>query len=339
MTATTFRFYLDRTSKKFPCPSCGQKRFVKYVDAETGDYISDNVGRCDRENDCGMHTTPKEHFKETGKELQPLIIERRQEPEKRPIEYLPTECFAAADIKHRKRNNFFLFLIDCFGWHIANECFSKYFIGTSKQQPGSTIFFQVDEQARLRTGKVMQYDKLTGKRLKDESNKITWVHKMLKLDINFQQIFFGQHLLDENPDKKICIVESEKTAVIAGVYFPKYLWLATGGAIGGCKWREYEVYKSLKYRTVTFFPDYGYSNKKTGKTCFAEWCERVQRISEAIPGEFHVSDLLEKKLSEQERDDRDLLDLILKRDETGRALTDHNYPVMFDLKPGEIFDL
>jgi len=54
-----FRYELDKSSKKFPCPSCGQKRFVKMLDLKMGDYIGDEFGRCDRVNNCGYEKYPK----------------------------------------------------------------------------------------------------------------------------------------------------------------------------------------------------------------------------------------------------------------------------------------
>lgn len=54
-----FRYELDKSSKKFSCPSCGQKRFVKYKDVTTEEYLDDQYGRCDRVNSCGHDVRPK----------------------------------------------------------------------------------------------------------------------------------------------------------------------------------------------------------------------------------------------------------------------------------------
>lgn len=317
------------------CPGCGQRsKFSRYIDIENGEDIADHVGRCDRENNCGYHFTPKQFFTENPDRKAEFIntpVADSSMAEIKPVEYLPTHCWKAISGKYRKHNHFYTYLVSLFGEQIAGAVFDKYLIGTSNHFNGGTVFFQVDEQARLRTGKIMLYDPVTGKRVKSDPDRTTWVHYILNLKINFQQCFFGQHLLEEFPDKTVCITESEKSAVIASVYFPEFIWLATGGALGGCKWREYSVYKALQYRTVIFFPDYGYANKKTGKTCFQEWSERVAQISEGMKGSFKVSGLLENRLKDQERNDQDLIDVILKRDEIFQvALNDYNYPVQFD---------
>ncbi len=54
---------LEKGSKKFNCPACGSaKKFTRYIDKETGRYIADTVGRCDRETSCGYHLKPKDYF-------------------------------------------------------------------------------------------------------------------------------------------------------------------------------------------------------------------------------------------------------------------------------------
>ena len=54
----TFKYSLDKTSKKFKCPNCLKSTFVRYVDTETNNYLSDEFGRCDRESKCNYHHAP-----------------------------------------------------------------------------------------------------------------------------------------------------------------------------------------------------------------------------------------------------------------------------------------
>ena len=61
-----YRFHLQKYKygSKISCPSCGKPRcFVKYVDAEGEIAFPGNVGKCDHENSCGYHYTPKEYFR------------------------------------------------------------------------------------------------------------------------------------------------------------------------------------------------------------------------------------------------------------------------------------
>ena len=54
-----YKYTLDKSSKKFYCPRCGKKRFVKYIAVETGEYAAGSFGRCDREQECGYYLYPK----------------------------------------------------------------------------------------------------------------------------------------------------------------------------------------------------------------------------------------------------------------------------------------
>ena len=47
---TRFKYSLDRSSKKFQCPSCDQKRFVRYVNTNTNEYCEE-VARLGKEKE------------------------------------------------------------------------------------------------------------------------------------------------------------------------------------------------------------------------------------------------------------------------------------------------
>ena len=111
-----------------------------------------------------------------------------------------------------------------------------YHVGESKD--GRTIWWQIDEQQRVRTGKLMKY-KPDGHRDKDSDYNFDWVHSKLfrqrvynEEEYDYETCLFGQHLLPFCPNAQIHLVESEKTALIMATYYgnmSRNLWLATGG--------------------------------------------------------------------------------------------------------------
>ena len=60
-----YKYTLDKSSKKFTCPKCHKKTFVKYIETETGNYVNDITGRCDRETNCNYHSKSKGENKNT----------------------------------------------------------------------------------------------------------------------------------------------------------------------------------------------------------------------------------------------------------------------------------
>ena len=102
----------------------------------------------------------------------------------------------------------------------------------------------------------MLYEENTGKRRKDGkqvqgSEFVEYGGRQLMVkatgreftSINLQQCFYGEHQLKGN-NKPAALVESEKTAMIAALHYPKFNWLATGGK-DGAKWLQKEVCKVL----------------------------------------------------------------------------------------------
>lgn len=250
-----YKYSLDRSSKKFRCPSCGQKTFVRYVDNASNTYLDDEYGRCDRENKCHAH------FKPNGNRTIDLSLVLK--PQKKPS-YHSLELVEKS-ILDQGQNNFIEFLENNFP-EDALEAVKKYFIGTSRKFVNCTIFWQIDHYEKVHAGKIMLYDKQTGKRFKSTNGKsfISWVHKIKpEKDYNLDQCLFGLHLIADTDQKTIALVESEKTAVIMSIFKPEYTWLATGSKHG---FKEKMLEPIRDFRIVAF-PDKGeyYDWKKTAR--------------------------------------------------------------------------
>src|SRR5690606_13827994 len=138
------------------------------------------------------------------------------------------------------------------------------------------------------------YNKGTGKK-----SKINWVHSILKIEnYNLKQCLFGLHLLNSDKTKAIGIVESEKTAVIASIAFPEFIWMATGGLRN----LKTDIIKPLANRKVILFPDAG---------CYNEWSEKINDLPKNI--HYHMSELVEEKSTDEEKEEGwDIADYILR---------------------------
>jgi hypothetical protein len=298
---------------RYRCPSCQQRdnTFSLYIDTEMGEHIHPTVGRCNRESNCGHHYTPKQYFQDNNisfdtpqpKAYKPRLVP----PQPKPASFIPVEVFKAS-LKAHETNYFVQFLINLFGVEVSSQLVSRYFIATSKQWNGATVFWQIDTQGKVRTGKIMLYSPTTGKRVKNLELPVYWVHKALKQpEFELRQCLFGEHLLIDKT-KPVAIVESEKTAVIASVYLPQFIWVAVGSLTN----LNAEKCSILKGRTVTLFPDLN---------GFDKWSSKAKELSHLAI--FTVSDLLERKATEAEKKQGfDLADYLIKFDYKAFALSE-----------------
>jgi hypothetical protein len=229
------------------------------------------------------------------------------------VSFIPFEVFKAS-LKAHEANHFAQFLINLFGVEVASQLVSRYFIATSKHWNGATVFWQIDTQGKVRTGKIMLYSPTTGKRIKEPFNYINWAHKALKQsDFELRQCLFGEHLLIDKT-KPVAIVESEKTAVIASVYLPQFIWVAVGSLTN----LNAEKCSILKGRTVTLFPDLN---------GFEKWSSKAKELSHLA--NFFVSELLERKATEAERKlGFDLADFLINFDYKLFALPEATEPTL-----------
>ena len=289
------------------CPNCQQrdKTFSLYIDTETGEHIHPSVGRCNRESNCGNHYTPKQYFQDNNISFDtPQPIAYKHKPVTPPlmlVTFIPVEVFKASlNPTAFEKNNFLKYLTELFGAEVTGELISRYFIATSKHWDGATVFWQIDTQGKVRTGKIMLYSPSTGKRIKEPRNYIHWAHKVITEPVfELRQCLFGEHLLIDK-SKPLAIVESEKTAIIASVYLPQFIWVAVGSLTN----LNAEKCSILKGRTVTLFPDLN---------GFDKWSSKAKELSHLA--NFIVSDLLERKANEAEKKQGlDLADYLIRFD-------------------------
>lgn len=245
----TYKWMLRKGGKKMRCPRCGELRFVPYVLTEDGKTIATDdagnaiFGRCDREDNCCYHLYPT-------KDIHPEAIPM-------PIRHDEPIIFDPNVLKVSCTDTLFQWVSDMLGELRARILWQAYQVGSLGKD---TIFWQIDHNGKVKAGKVMQYG-TDGHRIKDEARPyaINWTHKDKRFagwyeGKEFEQCWFGEHLLERHPNKPVAIVESEKTAIMMAAWSKSHVWLASSGAQGVKSERKA---KALAGREVVLVPDHG----------------------------------------------------------------------------------
>ena len=230
---TQYKYSLDSSSKKYNCPNCGSKRFVKYVETKTKKYTDSYFGRCDKTASCGfLADPPSGTWSEANSFIDKEVIKNT--------------------LSRYEMNPLFARFSQLFGQKKTTKAFRDYRVGTAHLYDGSAVFYQIDEKERIRTGKIIGIDSATGNRFQDEQGpQITWVHSALNLpDFHPSQCLFGLHLLRQETGRLV-VVEKEEKALELRIQNPNITIMATGSASGF----NHEYLAPLKGRWVTALPD------------------------------------------------------------------------------------
>lgn len=250
------------------CPYCHRPRcFTLYVD-ENGQALSPLVGKCDHEIKCGAHVKPSDFFREHPDLKIPEAWLKPMPETKKELQFVPME---QVDRFRTNETNLVQWLLKFYEGNedrVLKAC-DDYRIGGL--QTGETVFWQIDQEGRCRSGKCIPYGE-DGHRIKNNGHEVGWMHSLLKKDgilpknWELTQCLFGEHLL--TPGCNVALVESEKTAVICSIqyWYEDRVWLATGGKNN----LQGERLQVLKGHDVWVLPD---------ADAVEQWRERVTRMN------------------------------------------------------------
>ena len=300
MNNNRYRYSLERyrgRGSRYTCPQCGRKyTFTRYIDNTNNQYVADNVGKCNRLDKCGYHYTPRQYFEDhpwlnSGVELLNDIgkfnnstATRKPTPPPAPKQpcTLP-EWVATASLGRDSAH--MRWLRATYGVAAAERVAELY-------KPGGVddkvVFWQRDVEGRIRTGKIMEYDAATGRRLKG-SGAIDWVHALMRREgvlpagWELTQSLYGEHLLRTMPTATVAIVEAPKTAHVGSILLPDLVWVAVDSLSG----LTAERLRPLKGRNVILFPDEGKG--------FSVWSAKIEEIAREVGFNYRVSGIMEGK--------------------------------------------
>lgn len=295
-----YTYFLQKYSgrnSRHTCPACGRPHcFTLYVDA-AGNPLAEDVGRCEHLNSCGYEKTPKEYFAENPAERKAWKPQPFPQREPQKTDYIP---FPLIQQSESSNNTLMDYLRKYFSDEAINKVTTDYHIGSTKKR--EVIFPQIDRAGMCRTGKVMGYD-ADGHRIKKmQGDAVDWLHSRLMKkqgkqasDFHLRQCLFGEHLLSKRPHDIVCLTEGEKSAVIASIVFPQFVWVS----VGGKQALTIERCKPLAGRDVIVYADADAVN---------EWKERIKKLS--FCRSIRLSDWAK---NEPQGSKQDIADLILEQ--------------------------
>lgn len=152
-------------------------------------------------------------------------------------------------------------------------------IGGANYGP-AVVFWLIDELGRVHDAKLMAY-RCDGHRVGGWGNSMRAIcersHTGPQLAAT-DKVLFGLHLLPRHPGRPVCVVESEKTAIVCACRYPQFVWLATGG----CGNLQADRLRPLRGREVVVWPDSGE---------YGRWSERMAGSGLA---NYRVAGLMER---------------------------------------------
>ena len=182
---------------------------------------------------------------------------------------------------------------------------------------GRTVFPYVTRAGYTVDGKVMAYGE-DGHRVKaspqpspdngevgggvktiEGGGFVSWLHALDRLERPLPLPLFGEHLADSLPFAPLCLVESEKTVLVAKLWRPDCTWLATGGK----SMFTADRCRVLAGRTVFVWPD---------ADAISEWMETAATLGQQLDIRFQFPTAYLTRIREGPSKG-DLADLIQKQ--------------------------
>ena len=161
-----YKYHLEKyhgVGSRHECPQCHDKHsFAYYVD-DNGNIIDKTVGRCNHESGCGYHYTPKEWFKDNpsfhagvSSSVRRCQLVTLTPKEQQPDFISPSYVAASSSFD----SSLVYFLCGILRPDTIKRVWSDYGVGATKN--GAVIYWQIDHNFKVRTGKIMKYDRLIG---------------------------------------------------------------------------------------------------------------------------------------------------------------------------------
>lgn len=347
-----YRYTLDKSNKKHPCPDCGKNSFVLYIDTETGEYLPEEFGRCDRESSCSYHLNPYRDgyakmiwMQENGNNSSNWKPQRQisqPKPAPKPI-FIPNEVLRQT-LQGYEQNIFIQNLLSRVAYPFETKdverVISHYYLGTiceGYRAGGITLPF-IDNCGNVRAIQVKQFDQTNHTTGTDFLHKVfssppyidlaspvfdqetgnrrqilpDWIIAYRNNDLKVSCLF-GEHLLRKYPLNPVALVEAPKTAIYGTLYF------GFPEQPENLLWLAVYNLSSLsleKCQALQGRDVYLFPDLSRNGKAFELWSDRAKRFSKLISGtRFEVSNLLETLAPKELKENgADIADILIKMD-------------------------
>lgn len=341
-----YRYILEKGNKKHHCPECNKKTFVLYIDTETGNYLPEYYGRCDRESKCNYHLNPytdgyaQAIWEQEQGNRSELPNNWKPQRKKAIPQHTREQVFFDLDIfkqtlqpERYEKNIFIQNLLSRVAFPFDADRVTKvielYRLGTvvAGYMTGATTFPYIDPDGNVRAIQVKQFDEQNHTTKQNKLDKIIlnflkkskkeipeWLTKYIDSGDNegYYTCLFGAHLLPKHPNAKVFLFEAPKTAIYSTLYFghPERSNIISLAVYNKSSF-SFDKIKVLQGRFIYVFPDLSID----GAT-FQEWATKAKEYEKQLPGtRFIFSDLLERLATPEQREaGADLADVMIKHD-------------------------
>ena len=214
------RYTLEKhPTPKGTCPSCREKKVFRYFQDAEGQRLDEKYGICDRAAKCGYDHRPSGELFERSGAPADLVQHEIVRPTAEQAE-------ALKQLVHDHTSNLHAWARTV---GIPAEHLERWAVATDRDR---TVYLHLDKNQQLANAKWFKYQE-DGRRDKNSqpySFTLTEAERKVK---KFAWCLYGEHLLrTDDPTRPICVVESEKSAVVASFHYPDFDWVACGAANG-----------------------------------------------------------------------------------------------------------
>ena len=349
-----YRYTLDRSNKKHPCPDCGKNTLVQYIDTHTDEYLHEEYGRCDRESKCSYHLNPyldgyakmiseQENGNNSSNwKLKRQISKAKTAPKPKPI-FIPNEVLRQT-LQGYEQNVFIQNLLSRVAYPFETKdverVISHYYLGTvcKGYRAGGITFPFIDKGGNVRAVQVKQFDQT------NHTTGTDFLHTVFSnppyIDIispvfnqdtgNRRQILPDWIIKYRNNDLKVSCLFGEHLLrkhplnPVALVEAPKTavystLYFGFPEQPENLLWLAVYNLSSLsleKCQALQGRDVYLFPDLSKDGRAFELWSNRAKRFSELIPGtRFEVSNLLETLAPKELKENgADIADILIKMD-------------------------